>query len=326
MTQEMTKPSFLRIDFINVGDGDAILVREYHGGKTIFTLLVDCGLREIPGFIGSRRQTTASYLETEQVKIIDLMIVTHLHKDHFGGIPKLQGILVRRLISSYFPDAGIDHLYDRASPYDNPSVQGMYDTVFDYIHCVRLLEKQGCRCEWASAGEMSLTPGLMMSMTLSEEVLKQQKIVFRAMESGIRLPESVLYTASKERNNASLRIGLSYVGRRVLLGGDAYGAFWEDADDALPCDVLKVPHHGDTKSVTPKLLNKLHPSIAVITGLLGATEKQRPAQYTVDLLQEHVQRIVSLENAAMRGLKACSLKAALCIIDDSGRIKVKTLI
>ena len=33
----------LVLDFINVGNGDAILVREVEGGSCRFSMLVDCG-------------------------------------------------------------------------------------------------------------------------------------------------------------------------------------------------------------------------------------------------------------------------------------------
>ncbi len=38
----------LLLDFINVGYGDSILVRELHGTAAIYTMSIDCGDTEDP--------------------------------------------------------------------------------------------------------------------------------------------------------------------------------------------------------------------------------------------------------------------------------------
>lgn len=77
----------LRLDFINMGDGDAIPVREYPNRAAVYTLPVDCGRRDILSLRESGRQTAARCLSLQGVKTIDLLVITHLHRDLFGGIP-----------------------------------------------------------------------------------------------------------------------------------------------------------------------------------------------------------------------------------------------
>ncbi|MBQ4362970.1 MAG: hypothetical protein II782_03090, partial [Oscillospiraceae bacterium] len=46
--------------------------------------------------------------------------------------------------------------------------------------------------------------------------------------------------------------------------GDRFAADWEN-EAPLHCDVLKLPHHGDEKSMTAPLLNSMMPHYMVIS-------------------------------------------------------------
>ncbi|MDR1211253.1 MAG: MBL fold metallo-hydrolase, partial [Spirochaetaceae bacterium] len=77
----------LLVDFINVGYGDAILAREYEGARLLFTLLVDTGDCNTGSPAGpSRRISAAAFLKREGVRRIDLLVLSHLHLDHAGGM------------------------------------------------------------------------------------------------------------------------------------------------------------------------------------------------------------------------------------------------
>jgi len=80
----------LEIRFLDVGQGDATLIRE--GGKTV---LIDAG----------RATEIASYLRTLNVDTIDLVVASHNHSDHIGGMTTvLQTAAVR-----FYLDNGIAH-------------------------------------------------------------------------------------------------------------------------------------------------------------------------------------------------------------------------
>ena len=77
----------LLVDFINVGYGDAILLRET---ETPFAMLVDCGDARIGrSRPDGRRITAADYLRREGIRELDLLVLTHLHLDHAGGLTHL---------------------------------------------------------------------------------------------------------------------------------------------------------------------------------------------------------------------------------------------
>lgn len=72
----------------------------------------------------------------------------------------------------------------------------------------------------------------------------------------------------KPQNNDSLILMLTYGRRKVLLAGDAERGVSERlAEDGLlePVDVLKVPHHGAKSALSPALLKKTKPAIALIS-------------------------------------------------------------
>jgi len=67
--------SELVVSFIDVGQGDSILV-EFPNGKT---MLVDAG----PSDEGS---TVVSYIRSQDIDQIDILVATHPHEDHIGGM------------------------------------------------------------------------------------------------------------------------------------------------------------------------------------------------------------------------------------------------
>src|SRR5687767_4560923 len=75
----------LRIDFIAVGQGDAALVTSPTGK----TLLIDAGPR-------ASAPALTAFLRERVKAPIDLVLLTHRHDDHFGGIKQvIQTIGVR---------------------------------------------------------------------------------------------------------------------------------------------------------------------------------------------------------------------------------------
>lgn len=80
----------LEIRFLDVGQGDATLIRE--GGKTV---LIDAG----------GGATIANYLRQLHVDTIDLVVASHNHSDHIGGMTTVLGTAFVR----FYMDNGIAH-------------------------------------------------------------------------------------------------------------------------------------------------------------------------------------------------------------------------
>ena len=106
----------LYVHFIDVGQGDCILIE-----AGCFTVLIDGGPR-------NSGQLVVDYLVKRGIREIDVLIATHPHADHIGGlIAVLESFPVKRII-----DAGIPHTTV---------------TFDDYLTLVETQVKAGCRYE-----------------------------------------------------------------------------------------------------------------------------------------------------------------------------------
>ncbi|MEN6420147.1 MAG: MBL fold metallo-hydrolase [Clostridiaceae bacterium] len=307
----------LKLDFLNVGDGDAILVRD---DAANFVMLVDTGRPHIEFTKGSRRTSVINHLMRERIDHIDLLVLTHLHFDHIGGtLSVLRHIPVRRLLAVYLPPEGAPWIDAPAS--EEKTVVGLCDALNLYGDIVSAARSSGTKCEIAGRTAEQLTPQLTMLPVLPDEALvRRQKKQFDAIYLGEPLPEELLYASSKERNISSLRLRLAYAGRTVLLTGDSYAAYWENAPEE-PCDILKVPHHGDDKSMTQALLDRLKPAYAVIScENAESPKKERPAKFVLEMLLNSVRHVLCTENRTFPNYPATTQTVVRLEIHPDGTI------
>jgi len=105
----------LLLDFINVGYGDSILIRELQQDETVYTLLVDCGDTKMAAHYEHHRICVCDYLKKAGVFRIDTLLITHLHKDHIGGLAQVAAFFpVQQIISSYYPPSNAKTLSGKA--------------------------------------------------------------------------------------------------------------------------------------------------------------------------------------------------------------------
>lgn len=274
----------LNIRFFNVGDGDAILVEE-RTGERVFRLLVDAGRDAVAE--PAPCAVCAAHLARLGVGHLDLVIITHLHIDHFGGLAQAAAsVVIDEVASPYFPqtpDARIDE-----EPSSEKTVQGMIDSLNRWSSLSAALRQKGTRCTALERGrtELELTDRLRVEAYVPDgDALRLQRAVWDSMFAGRQTAQGNKVRASKMRNPNSVYLRLRYAGRVTDLGGDCYGAVRENAPLAS-CDILKVPHHGDAKALTDRLVQALQPTHAVIScGRDYLPEKDRPSKLTADCLR-----------------------------------------
>lgn len=81
----------LRVHFIDVGQGDSILIQTPYNKESI---LIDGGSRQAA-------QQVIEYLQKQGVKKINLLIATHPHEDHIGGLVEvLRAFPIDKIIDS----------------------------------------------------------------------------------------------------------------------------------------------------------------------------------------------------------------------------------
>ncbi|MCZ8518677.1 MULTISPECIES: DNA internalization-related competence protein ComEC/Rec2 [Paenibacillus] len=255
-----------RVEFLDVGQGDSILIRLLPAGRTV---LVDGGgtvafgrpgedwrTRQDPYEVG--RKLLVPLLKKRGVRQIDELIVTHQDADHYGGLQAvLEGIPVKRLLfnGTMKPEAGVEKLFRTAlergtklaAVGGGDRLELGEDTVLYFLHphsgrergpieteedqnpnsVVFLMEMQGTR--WLFTGDIGQE---------TERALLEQWGEGGAASAG-GLPSSA-----------------SGKPQPVLPGRPEYRA---------PLDVLKVAHHGSKSSTSDTWLAAWQPKHAVIS-------------------------------------------------------------
>ncbi|MBD5162713.1 MAG: MBL fold metallo-hydrolase [Oscillibacter sp.] len=273
----------LLLHFINVGDGDAVLVEEKADGR-VFRLLVDAGREDVGTYPGSLRRTAAAYLRERGIHRLDAVVITHLHIDHFGGLSALRKeSAVGAVWSGFFPCLPSQEIVRTGM--EEKTVSGLMDCLERWAEDAAALAAEGCLLyQVEETLRLDLSPRLRVEIICGDRAASaRQRAVWTALLSGKEPDQDMVWWSSKFRNPGSLRVRLEYAGRRIELAGDCYGAVWEDR--AEPCDIFKVPHHGDAKSVTPRLVRNLRPEHAVISCQAAyIPRKDRPSMTAVRLL------------------------------------------
>jgi competence protein ComEC len=232
----------LKVTYIDVGQGASAMI-ETPCSKVI---LIDAGgeaaYRGEPGAVGER--ILLPLLRSENIRKIDLAVITHPHEDHFGGfIPLVETIAVDAMLVSPVPGSSVYYtdLLDRAA----------FLGIDLYI---------------ANAGQVwSCGPDLVLELIYPYENtfngtsgdLNNNSIVCRLRYKSI----SFLFTGDIEdftvddllRRNADLKAA-----------------------------VFQIPHHGGYMKAMPGLIEAVSPLVAVIQ--VGTNSFGHPHSYVLDAL------------------------------------------
>ena len=315
----------LEIFFYNVGDGDAVLLRERRQAAKDYNMLVDAGRPFVEPAQGSFRKEAIYFLKARGVGHLDRMVLTHLHIDHIGGAQRiLKAIPTERLSALYAPPADAGWITPSFTSVDKTE-NGLKHLLNIFRDVTETARETGCEVRTVGQETIALTEKLSVSVLLPKaQIVERQKRVFDALYRNEPVDPDEAYKAAKQRNLSSLMLLFTYAERSVLITGDRYAADWED-EPIGPVDVLKLPHHGDPKSMTEGLLRKLSPQIAVISCQSDPRGgKDRPNAEIVRMLQDRVPQLYCTENRALETLPASTHNGIRITIDDYGAIACET--
>lgn len=231
----------LRIYALDVGQGDGLLVISPQGKS----VLIDAGPVEAGDEV-------VEALRNHGIRQIDLMIATHPHADHIGGMKKV------------FDTFRVKKFLDSGQTYGTATYEKLLREIQDnktpYIKAVR-------------GQSIEIEPGVKF------DVYGPPKPPFS--ESDIGKDRSV-------QNANSVVLRLSYGTFAMLFTGDAEFETEDQMMKAganLQANVLKIGHHGSRHATSGKFLTVVAPQFAIISVGEG-NDYGHPAQLTMDRLKK----------------------------------------
>jgi competence protein ComEC len=200
------------VHFIDVGQGDAVLVL-----APTKTMLVDAG--PLDG-------NTAGYLQSVGVAGIDVVIATHPHADHIGGMPAIfDSFPVREII-----DPGIAH---------STLTYTRYLELIDELDIPYTEGRKGMRIDLGTDAFAEI----IHPATPDEESLNDASIVLMLALGDIRI---LLAGDIEKRSEEQLMV-------------------WHgDVAAGLRSHIFKVPHHGSLTSSHTEFLEAVSPELSII--------------------------------------------------------------
>lgn len=313
----------LEAHFINVGYGDAALVLQKEAGAIRFCMLIDCGGEET-GKEGppDSRVTAAEYLGELGVSKIDILLLSHLHLDHCGGLYALaEHFAVGELWSNYVPRGTLGvHEEIRTDGGPGPGPKNLLRALDVYTRALRLLKTKKTVIREITAGFSYDCPlGHISVLAGGPPLLKRQAELLGRVLSG-QGTNALLTELDGFINNTSLRAELRLNDRVFLFAGDIYASEWEK-EGIFHADVLKVPHHGHADAMNAAVAEKLRPDYAVIS--VSNTRTDCPSPSAVEALQRAGAQVLFTDAAATPGCPQGDPRRAVVFrVDGRGRIAV----
>lgn len=209
----------LKITFLYVGQGDCTLLETPDGSN----ILIDCGMKD---FKFNSGENIVPFLKRKGISQIDLLILTHLHYDHIGGIEYiLNNFDVKKII-------------DNGTKKENSLINKMESLVItnkiprDKFYSGDFIEGYG------NLRLYFLNPSKDDSLNTNEH------------------SKSIVIKLKYKNTEALLLSDLNVEGESYIT--NTYGSF-------LKSDILKVSHHGSKNASSIPFLMKCKPRYAVIS-------------------------------------------------------------
>ncbi len=212
----LSKP--LCFNFISVGQGDSTLVTNKSSA-----MLIDAG-GSFSGF-DTGRFIVGPYLLRKGITHLDIVVITHFHPDHAGGVPFI-----------------LDR-FDVGEVWMNMR----YEKSRYFLDVMRITRRKSIPVKIVNIGDTYELDGVKIS------------VLNPSMEAGTDSSDQNLSSIVLKIENGSMR-GL-FMGDADGYGEIMLSRLERD----LSADVLKVAHHGSRRSCTNMLLDRVNPGIAVIS-------------------------------------------------------------
>lgn len=253
-----------QVTFINVGNGDAILVEVPNGNcrEGRFVMLIDGGSNENAEYeeTATERIRAAEYLEQKGVGHIDIMVCTHIHEDHTCGLLPVAKKWLPGELWQPFPMETVSMMKYLWMKAETESGNKIIAALNDFHKLTTYVKENGGKVlqKTPFMGRSERVEVLGPSAAALERENEWMKELYGEGHTEL-LPEVDRYM-----NSASLLLRFTCGGKTFLFTGDTEKDCYKDCMEKIRADVFKVGHHGQENSLSREVLQAVSPKAAVI--------------------------------------------------------------
>lgn len=286
------KDSTLSLIALNVGDGDAIIIRfPFKHGKKKACAVVDC----------YNAVKTIAALEALGTETIPFICATHPHSDHTMGMSKLIKWCIQKKIDNFeFWDSGFRHVskihYDLIRLVrQNPGIKVIYptsgyETVINRVRIQVLSPSILLKNRYDTFGTNINNASIVLKLEyppkdIAPYYLTPEKASDKDLAEEERLKQHSIILAGDAQFDAWARITeefpeLQHTGNRgQMINPDII------EHKPLRCQVLKVPHHMSKHGISLEVLETLNPRYT-ITSCSNQSRHGFPHKLTVMAIED----------------------------------------
>lgn len=281
------------VDFLNVGFGEATVVRMVEAERS-FCLVVDGG--DVDPLTNPRRCSLEQYMKEQAIERIDVLIITHFHRDHIGGLLAVIGkvtigqIWLHMMLPAHILQSGLDN--------DSTPLLASLTLYKELLNKAKRL---------ALPIKLVKEPHSFHEQGISFKLLMPNRDRLQMLEDELDKLDIERLDQQQERlnvidrllNETALALLIRSAGKSaVLLTSDVGLDFWQPYMSEIgQVHVLQAPHHGDARHISKQWLGQLSPQIVIVSADDEGTY-QLPQQQFEDMVRAHSQAEVYYTEAA----------------------------
>lgn len=264
-----------KIQFLNVGWGDAHLIRLPSGG----VCLIDGG----DGTFSEEQDHPLSWMNRNEVDRLEWMLLTHIHEDHVNGlldVARAKSVTTAVLPYEPFvlpPEELVQELGDEFT-------YRVYRMLAAYLELIQVLSEQGTEIRWRSVYGSSEQSTIWSEegITLTQlypwegDPLPAYEMLVKALsmedeDHGLREDLPRFFELSNHDSSVYRLSRVEEPESTVLFGGDQLEPGWERLAQRtdLKCSIWKVSHHGMDDGFNARILSWIQPEHCIIPVSIG---------------------------------------------------------
>lgn len=295
-------PNALVYFLLNVGDGDTqllLLPPDSGDGKRRLVIVDVATAGKLPALIEALH--TAGLIEPPgSPGQIRLLVATHPHYDHIGGMSDL-------LERYNGPSGCIEQFWDPGYYFPTPSFHTLMAQLETSPWVRRLQPTSGTALYLDSVQITALGPGIGLRNRFDTYGVGINDASITLM---VTYPAAAIYTEPDPNSPRMNRRTVTGRPRRLLLGGDAQFTSWAQTTidfpalaqeqnpalaqelraaqgtDYLTADVFKISHHASKHGVTLELLERVGAPVALVSSVAGGGKYGFPHLLAIEAARE----------------------------------------